>query len=175
MNRYFYTQHVSTPAASKDVAAALAATGSPTSPQGLYCMNKTKIHARSGLVLFKGDLNFRRLVGDRYWDRSDFVATLAPTEKADLHKVPEGYSAEVKALIAELTQDTLASALMDTPSFHDVISAYWPSHAVPVCAIRTIKSECCVGVPGDVKAKLDQELGIGWRVTGKYGEILFSA
>ncbi|KAL7709039.1 putative Phosphatase/Damage-control phosphatase ARMT1-like domain containing protein [Lotmaria passim] len=175
VNRYFYTQHVSTPAASKDVAAALAATGSPTSPQGLYCMNKTKIHARSGLVLFKGDLNFRRLVGDRYWDRSDFVATLAPTEKADLHKVPEGYSAEVKALIAELTQDTPASALMDTPSFHDVISAYWPSHAVPVCAIRTIKSECCVGVPGDVKAKLDQELGIGWRVTGKYGEILFSA
>ncbi|GET85923.1 hypothetical protein, conserved [Leishmania tarentolae] len=184
LNSYFFTQCVSAPTSARDVAetmagsgvaAALADTACPaSSPAGLYRMNKAHVQARSGLVLFKGDLNYRRLVGDRYWNRTDFFTTLAKEERPDLRKTPEGYSAVERSIVAELTHDTPTTALMDSPTFAEVISAYWPTQAVPVCAIRTIKSECCVGVPGDVRARLDQELGLSWRVSGKYGVILLA-
>ncbi|KAG5511790.1 hypothetical protein GH5_08102 [Leishmania sp. Ghana 2012 LV757] len=184
MNRYFFTQRVSPPAPAGDaaaktggsgVAAALAATACPaSSAAGLYRMNKAHVKARSGLVVFKGDLNYRRLIGDRYWDRTDFLTTLAKEEKPDLRTSPASYSAEEQAIVGELTQDTPADALMDSPTFAEVISAYWPTQAVPVCSIRTMKSECCLGVPGDVKARLDQDVGLTWRISGKYGQILFA-
>ncbi|KAG5486719.1 hypothetical protein LSCM1_07973 [Leishmania martiniquensis] len=185
VNQHFFTQRASPPTPAGDaaaetagsgVAAALAATACPaSSAAGLYRMNKACVQARTGLVVFKGDLNYRRLIGDRYWDRTDFLTTLAKEERPDLRTMPASYTAEEQAIVAELTQDTPADALMDSPTFAEVISAYWPTQVVPVCSIRTIKSECCVGVPGNAKARLDQEAGITWRVSGKYGEILFAS
>ncbi|AIN95619.1 phosphatase, putative [Leishmania panamensis] len=184
INRYFFTQQISAPALADDaaattaesgVAAALADTACPaSSAAGPHCMSKTHVQARSGLVLFKGDLNYRRLIGDRYWDRTDFLTALAKEEKPDLRRMPEKYSAVEQAIVAELTQDTPTSALMDSPTFAEVMAAYWPTQTVPVCSIRTIKSECCLGVPGDLKTRLDQEVGLSWRISGKYGVILFA-
>lgn len=195
VNRYFFTQYIATalgktsanaPKAGSGVERALVEAAlscfwvppspSPTSPAAaLYRMNKADIRPRTGLVLFKGDLNYRRLIGDRYWDGVDFLTTLPEDGSVELETAALRYTADQQKVTAELLLDTAVEATMSGPSFQEVVSAFWPTHVVPVCSVRTIKSECCVGVPGATKARLDREMGIGWRVSGKYGEILFAS
>jgi hypothetical protein len=74
------------------------------------------------LVVVKGDLNYRRLVGDRWWP---------PT-------VP----------FAALT-------------------GYFPA---PLVALRTLKSEVCVGLPAATAARLDAT-GEAWRTSGRYAVV----
>ena len=80
---------------------------------------------RSGLVIFKGDLNFRRLVGDRDWDGG------------------------LSFMLDKREPDAAALELLS-----DAISDFWPSE-VPVAALRTTKSEVSVGVPRADVARLD--------------------
>jgi hypothetical protein len=76
--------------------------------------------AASSVVVVKGDLNYRRLVGDLRWP---------PTTP-----------------FAETT-------------------AYFPA---PVVALRTLKSDVIVGLPGDVVSTLDAGSD-DWRTSGRYG------
>jgi hypothetical protein len=78
--------------------------------------------AAADLVVLKGDLNYRRLVGDRHW---------APT-------VP------------------LAS-----------VAGYFPAALV---ALRTLKSEVCVGLDPGTAARLDGT-GEAWRTSGRYAVV----
>ena len=78
------------------------------------------------LVVFKGDLNYRRLVGDCLWD---------PT----------------------------------TP-FVDAV-AYL--RGLPVAALRTLKSDVVVGVPGERVAQLDAEEP-DWRINGRQSVVQYS-
>jgi hypothetical protein len=80
--------------------------------------------AASSVVVVKGDLNYRRLVGDLQWP---------PTTP-----------------FAEAT-------------------AYFPA---PVVALRTLKSDVIVGLPGDVVRTLCAESG-DWRTSGRYGLVQF--
>ncbi|CCW61098.1 unnamed protein product [Phytomonas sp. EM1] len=171
INRYFFSQRV-TEARSTIPGMLNPEVGtSKISASEIFRMNKAHFAARTSLVIFKGDLNYRRVVGDRHWDRDDFMTSL------DL--------ASAGPAVEEVVQDTPTAA----PSFRDIVSAYWPTHVVPVCCIRTIKSECCVGVPKAVKEALDRNygthrrgepseggnsMGRSWSLTGKEGLILFA-
>ncbi|KAG8349041.1 putative Phosphatase Protein of unknown function DUF89 [Trypanosoma vivax] len=135
-NSYFFTQRV------MDVEELKVSSRSNVDP--FSCREFTP---HSALVIFKGDLNFRRLVGDRHWDSRSFASTLAPVA------------------------DNKARA--EAPSFGEVVAGFWPAHVVPVCAIRTIKSECCVGVSSARQAELDRS-DPQWRTSGSYGVILLA-
>lgn len=195
LNRYFYTQIVEssgTVPPSRSTAASGASSDESAHRRGgagdedeartLYRENKNRIVPKTALVIFKGDLNYRRVVGDRHWSRTDFTTSLLSKgcdpslfQALDAHDGLSKERKEVQQRVAPLLVDTPSRHLFDTPTFGDVVSAYWPTHCIPVCSIRTIKSECCVGVPGAVKKKLDDEKGFGWRVSGKYGEILIAS
>eukprot|EP01063_Lacrimia_lanifica_P003281 TRINITY_DN11746_c0_g1_i1.p1 TRINITY_DN11746_c0_g1~~TRINITY_DN11746_c0_g1_i1.p1 ORF type:complete len:386 (+),score=100.98 TRINITY_DN11746_c0_g1_i1:472-1629(+) len=83
--------------------------------------------AAADLCIVKGDLNYRKLVGDRHWPK-------------------------------------------DTPFAETV--GYFPC---PVVALRTLKSEVCVGVTGDVQARLEKtHPWPKWAVCGDYGVAQFS-
>lgn len=156
-----------------------------------YRENKSCVTPKTALVIFKGDLNYRRVVGDRHWCSTDFTTSLlekskvktttttAPSHRSDdpssdlyttLH-----WNVEVQHRVGALLADTPAEHILDAPTFAEVVGAYWPTQCIPVCSIRTIKSECCVGVPGALKKELDKSEGFGWRVSGKYGEILLAS
>ncbi|CCW71208.1 unnamed protein product [Phytomonas sp. Hart1] len=192
INRYFFTQRVAKTTST--------APGSPNPEVGtplipaseIFRMNKAHFAARTSLVIFKGDLNYRRVVGDRHWCRDDFMTSLDLASVGDrcsavgsdsgpgLHMRPASGAA-----VEEVVQDTPAVA----PSFQDVIAAYWPTHVVPLCCIRTIKSEGCIGVTECVKEDLDRKygthrggeasegsnsIGRSWSLTGAEGLILFA-
>lgn len=171
VNRYFFFQHVCEPKQPGD-------TSSPTTPNPnlslIYRENKMAVDPRTALVVFKGDLNYRRLIGDRHWCRTDFFTSIAKNP-SDLAHAESSYSPTEKAIAARLLVDTPSEAVMEGASVSDVVGAYWPTHTIPVVSIRTIKSECCLGVPGALKSKLDKEEGLQWRISGKYGLILFAS
>ena len=104
------------------------------------------VHPKSRLVVFKGDLNFRRLVGDRDWDNGISFATARSHERTELGVVE---------------------------SLDDVLADFWPTDDVPVVALRTAKSEVSVGVPKAAVAQLDATVK-NWRVSGKYAVALLS-
>lgn len=195
LNKYFYTQIIesadavhpsttkTTPSTSSDrTAHGRGGAGDKDDSKTLYRENKCHILPKTALVIFKGDLNYRRVVGDRHWCRTDFTTSLL-SKGSDgclftTLDVQEGLSKERKEIqdrVGPLLADTPSSHLFDAPTFSEVVSAYWPTQCIPVCSIRTIKCECCVGVPGKLKMKLDEEKGFGWRVSGKYGEILMAS
>lgn len=166
INRYFYQQRVRPVGSDGDASELLSK--KPTSGSEAFRANKCAIIPRTSLVIFKGDLNYRRVIGDRHWNRTDSFTSLLP---------PSESSTETAASIQrELLLDTNPDMHYDAPSFQDVVSAYWPTHAVPVCSIRTIKCENCVGVPGSRKVELDGGAeGSAWRISGKYGVILYAS
>jgi uncharacterized protein with ATP-grasp and redox domains len=77
------------------------------------------------LVLSKGDLNYRRLAGDRYWPGSTPFATAVD---------------------------------------------YFPA---PVAALRTVKSDVALGLPGGRLSTLDAAEP-DWRVSGRYAMVQFA-
>eukprot|EP00796_Vickermania_ingenoplastis_P010881 gene10881-7543_t len=170
VNRYFFRQHVSPPD--------MGDTASPTTPNpnlsGIYLENKLYVDPLTALVLFKGDLNYRRLIGDRHWCRTDFTSALAPSGDA-VATMEEKFTAAQRQLVAPLLADTPLEDVMAGPGMGDVVGAYWPTRTMAVASIRTVKSECCVGAAGERKAKLDAEKGVAWRSSGKYGLILLAA
>lgn len=78
--------------------------------------------ATATVTVMKGDLNYRRLVGDRAWPAA-------------------------------------------TP--FEAVTAYFPGR---VAALRTLKSDVAVGVPGDVLSRLDAS-GEAWRTSGRHAVI----
>ena len=60
--------------------------------------------------------------------------------------------------------------------FTTVLEHYWPYQSVPIAALRTNKSELCVGVTKETMDRLDQEVGpAGWRFSGSYAVALFAS
>lgn len=122
----------------------------------------------TALVLLKGDLNYRRLIGDRHWCRTDFTLSVSMEESGALKPIVPDH---VEALLSH----TRHGDELECPSFCTVMQQYWPVEKVAVSSLRTIKSECCLGVPAEIKKKLDAEKGLQWRLSGSYGVILLAA
>lgn len=99
-----------------------------TGPYDLVGMKEhdPKLHAKlsdAKLIIFKGDLNYRKLVDDINWEY--------------------------------------------TTSFKKALRGFEPA---PILAIRTVKSDVCVGIPPGVGEKLFEEDEY-WMWSGKYGLI----
>eukprot|EP00744_Colponema_vietnamica_P013850 GILI01019410.1.p1 GENE.GILI01019410.1~~GILI01019410.1.p1 ORF type:complete len:419 (+),score=105.14 GILI01019410.1:177-1259(+) len=105
------------------------------------------VEPKSDLVIFKGDLNFRRLCGDRHW-------------------TPEMFFLKSRVAGAEPKDSTVP--------FTTVLRDFWPYNAVPVLALRTNKSEVCVGPTLEAMQQLDQATGFAWRWNGQYAVALFA-
>jgi hypothetical protein len=117
--------------------------------------------AKSALVIFKGDLNFRRLVGDRYWDERSFFAASKQTS---------GDSTIIDALTS------FSKCARSAPTLQQAVEDFWPTSVVPLAALRTLKSELTAGVPLETIDRLDADskLRANWRVSGDYAVALFT-
>lgn len=187
VNRYFFTQTCTLAADSmnNNANANTNITPSLTSRGQVYTANKAAVRAKTAMVIFKGDLNFRKVVGDRHWEQSDFLTTLLPPGSGEaltadgLAAAMDGLSTGQQRAVAEVLADTpqppAGCSPAQAPSFSEVVSAYWPVAAVPLVSIRTIKSESCIGVSAATKAAIEKEKGAAWRYSGKYGVILMAS
>eukprot|EP00388_Colpodella_angusta_P032692 GDKK01027450.1.p1 GENE.GDKK01027450.1~~GDKK01027450.1.p1 ORF type:complete len:116 (+),score=0.43 GDKK01027450.1:42-389(+) len=103
----------------------------------------------SDMIILKGELNFRRICGDRHWTPDMF------------HK---------EYLNSKSGAHTNKAAV----TFPDVIQDYWPYAAVPMLSLRTLKSEVCAGVPKEVLDHMDTACGLKWRYSGTHAAALLA-
>ena len=103
---------------------------------------------KSDLVVFKGDVNFRRLCGDRHWTPAMFY----------LGSLPSGTNVPPN----------------DRGVPFKEVAAFWPHAAVPLLALRTNKSEVCVGPSLEAMQRLDEETKRAWRCNGRYAVACFA-
>lgn len=154
VNTFFFTQSLVVPVDEPDA----------LHPAG----HSLKRFPKTSMVIFKGDLNFRRLVGDRHWDKRSFYAAT---------KAVVGHDAadDEMALASHVTRRSTCGRI--PPSLDSAISDYWPCSTVPVVALRTCKSEVCCGVPIETVDSLDRDpkTAATWRVSGAYAVALITA
>ncbi|CUG86860.1 Hypothetical protein, putative [Bodo saltans] len=152
VNAFFFTQRLTLPESSD--------------PDALYAPpmphpEAVQRFAKSALVIFKGDLNFRRLVGDRYWDQRSFFAA-------------SQQASDVDATFDALT--SFSKCARSAPTLQQAVEDFWPTSVVPLAALRTLKSELTAGVPLDAIDALDADKATraNWRVTGDFAVALFT-
>jgi hypothetical protein len=121
------------------------------------CPNGARTFSKkSSLVIVKGDLNFRRLVGDRHWDRRMFMSTV---------------TLDCQPALEPLHRH--ARHARECPSLRAAIEDYWPCDTVPVAALRVLKSEIVANVPVSRMDEIDA-VDPEWRWNGKWGIIAFT-
>ena len=144
VNTYFFAKRFAASAESSSPAAAgVAVKKHQTRNFGIV---DEFIVPKSDLVIFKGDLNFRRVCGDRHFSADMFfLKSYADQALPNDRSVP----------------------------FAEAV-AYWPHAVVPMLALRTNKSEVCVGPSLEAMQRLDEETKRAWRCNGQYAVANFA-
>ena len=133
-----------------------------TSPEPFWSMPSelASAFAAADLVIFKGDANYRRLVGDAHWPHDTPLAGVLRSSSPPPSAAP--------AVTAAPTAAAPPPPTTTTPNSWQAVRAA----GTALLALRTCKSGVLVGVPPHKTAAAAEAVGNGtWLTAGTYGVV----